>query len=69
MAAKQFNIKLTDTDGSESTKKVSQGTAVGDLMRSGQVAVLNGDVVTDTNTTLRANDHVELQPASSKAGV
>ena len=69
MAAKTFNIKLTDPDGSESTKKVSQGTTVGDLMRPGQVAVLNGDVVTEVKTTLRANDHLELQPVSSKAGI
>ena len=63
----RFNIKVTDQDGNERTVGVSEGDDLASVTPSGCTAMLEGREASP-ETTLRANDHVELVAKSPKAG-
>ena len=65
MASKKF--KLTDANGSESSKVLKDGATLGDYVKSNQQGMINGEVSANS-TTLRAGDHVEIIAKSGKAG-
>jgi len=64
-----FNIKVTDVSGAENTVVVNSGDTLEDINGvdwSDQLVYLNG-ARQESNTDLRANDHVVLTPKSGKA--
>jgi sulfur carrier protein ThiS len=62
-----FSIKVTNVDGNESSKTVADGAKLKDLLKTGQTGLVNGTSM-KADTTLRANDHVEILRKSGKAG-
>ena len=60
-------IKVSDANGSESTKTLKDGMTLGDLLKDGQTGLVDG-VQSAASTTLRAGDHVEIIVKSGKAG-
>ncbi len=66
MAARK-TFKLTDANGSESTKRLTKDIKLGDLLGDNQQGLIDGSVA-DASTTLRAGDHVEIIMKSGKAG-
>ena len=65
MAANTFNFR--DVNGSERSKTVTSGLTLGDLVKSGQQGLINGEVMA-ANTSIRKGDHVEIITKSGKAG-
>ena len=65
--ASRKTFKLTDANGNESTKSITAGMKLGDLLSKNQQGLVNG-TVEDAKTTLRAGDHVEIMTKAGKAG-
>ena len=60
-------FKLTDANGNEDSKNVTEGLTVGDLLGDNQQALIDGRV-SAANTTVRPGDHVEIIAKAGKAG-
>ena len=65
MAQKRF--ELTDANGSKTTKDLTEGMVLGDLLSAGQQGLIEGSI-SEASTTLRSGDHVEIIVKSGKAG-
>ena len=65
--ASRKTFKLTDANGNESTKNITDGMKLGDLLSTNQQGLVNGTIEA-AKTTLRAGDHVEIIAKAGKAG-
>ena len=60
-------FKMTDANGNEESKDVTAGLTLGDLLGDNQQGIIDG-VVSDSTTTIRPGDHVEVVVKAGKAG-